>query len=264
MPINDRTTATTILTLIEQHHVKAPEVIAALKRAHEIESAATRLGVSRTATGDAVYAALDAGRDPATDAEVQRTITAAYLDNPGMAAAVREAAYGRARAVCNDHADEIVDAWRKPFDAAAAVLASAHERLGHVQLDNADAILRHGGDIADVWAKARAAVSTVRAVRLGWTSLAEFTGAVKVDNHFRVLSLIDPTVEQWLGDRLRESNPDPWDATLKGYTLDLPTFAEYRQRIARILAEVAEAERADRDDALAYATGRPALVRIPR
>lgn len=264
MAINDRTTATTILTLIEQHNVKAPKVTAAIKRAQEIETAATRLGVSVNAASDAVFAALDAGRDPAADAEVQRAITANYLDNPGMAQHVREAAYGRARAVCVDYLDDIVDAWSEPFNAAAATLADAHEHIGHVQLDNADAILRHGGDIAEVWAKARAAVTTIRAVRLGWTSLAEFTGAVNVDGHYRALVTIDPTAEQWIGDHLRESNVDAWEATLKGYTLDLPTFDGYRERIARVNADEDTYRRLDDEAAKAYLTGRPALMRVPR
>ena len=264
MPISDRTTAGTILTLMAQNDVDAPEVVAALGRAREIENAATRIGLGRGALGEAVFAALDAGRDPATDPEVQRAITANYLDNPGVAEAVREAAYGRARAVCDEYRDDIVTAWRKPFNVAAATLAGAYDRIGEVELDNADAILRNGGDIAEVWAKARAAVATIRAIRNGWSTLAEFTRAVNVDNHFRPLNFIDPTVDQWLGDHLRESRIDAWDATRGGYTLALPTFDEYRQRIARITAEVAAAERADHADALAYATGRPALLRIPR
>lgn len=111
--------------------------------------------------------AIDNDRDPAGDPEVQRVLTATQIGNEGVRQHVNTLAYDRFRTVCDNYADQLVTAWRVPLDTAAATLVTAHDRFGTVSLTDTGTIMATGGDVADVWAAAREAVTTIDTITAG-------------------------------------------------------------------------------------------------
>ena len=79
---------------------------------------------------------------------------------------------------------------------------------------------------------ARDAVATIDATVAGWSALATFTRLVTPNPHRRVLHLAAVDYPTWV--TLQQTKLGPWDALLVGLTLGLPTFAEYRGRVATI------------------------------
>ena len=264
MNLSARATAITIVDAIKATGTKAPKITEAFDKATRISTAAHGLGLPSGTLIAAVADALGDDRDPAADPEVGRIVTLSAIAGEGVMQGVTAIAFDDFRAVCSDERDDLVNAWQTPFDASVATLEAAHDRIGHLALDETGPILAKGGDIATVWAQARAAAGTIDTIAAGWIALGTFTRAVSDDPRRRALRLVDVDYTTWVEAKLEHKRLTPWDAVLAGLTLSLPTFDEYRQRIARITAEVADAERAFHADALAYATGRPALVRIPR
>jgi len=81
-----------------------------------------------------------------------------------------------------------------------------------------------------IWTDAQAAVNVVDTIVAGWLALADFTRLVSADKRRRVLILSGVDYDTWCG--LERHNLGPWDALLAGLDLELPTFAEYRARVA--------------------------------
>ena len=153
--------------------------------------------------------------------------TAARTEPPALA-------YDRFREVCHAHADRLVKAWRDPFDAGAATLVTAHERIGSVPLEDTATIMRRGDDIAAVWTTALAASATIDDIAAGWMALHHFTRQVANDRRHRVLRTIDVDYQTWTEQSLADRTLSPWDAVLAGLALQLPTVAEYRERVRTI------------------------------
>ena len=263
MNITDRTVITQIITAFESTGIKPPKPLAeALARAGKLDNAARSLGASDAgALGVAVTAALDDGRDPAADPEVQRLLAArAVASDYNLADQVTGAANEQVREVCHAHADPIVRAWRKPFDQAAATLTAARSRIGSVPLDDSATILRQGGDVASVWASARDAVATIDTIAAGWSALGSFTRLVQPTTRHRMLRIAEVSYDQWTEHRLADAKADPWTAVLAGLTLSLPTFAQHRARVAAI-------EQAEREPVTVIDTERSSVagreIRVP-
>jgi len=257
--ITDRAMAQQIIGSFTDSGAKAPKSFAdAHGRATRIAAAARNLGAGQGDLAQAVMAALDAGRDPAADPDVQRIAIAAQIANPGIEQQIDALAFDGFHEACAVHTDAIIAAWRKPFDAAAAVLADAHQRLGNVALEDTTAIIAKGADAADVWAKATAAVKIIEAIRHGWLGLVGITHAAPDDRNHAVLRIADVDYPTWTAQQLHGRKVGAWDAVLAGLTLALPSPAEYRQRVNTITkAQEAEAQRVA-GVAHDYATGRRA------
>lgn len=264
MNLSARATAITIVDVIKATGIKAPKITAAFDKATRISNAAQGLGLPGSTLIAAVADALGNDRDPAADPAVQRIVTMSAIAGEGVMQGVAAIAFDDFRAVCVGERDKLVDAWQAPFNASADELDRAHDRIGDIPLSETGAILAMGGDAAKTWAKANDAASTIDTISAGWQALGTLTRTVAEDPRYRALRLVDVDYTDWIRAELERKRLAPWDALLAGLSLSLPSYAEYRQRIARITAKVADAERADHADALAYATGRPALVRIPR
>lgn len=261
MNITDRSTATQIITAITTTEAKVPKTVTdTYARAVKLSEATRNLSAGSGALAVAVAAALEDGRDPTADPEVQRVLTASQLANDGVMQAVDGIAFDRFRDVCREHADTIVAALRKPFDQAAAALNEAHDRIGSVPLDNTAAIIAKGGDAADAWASAQAASATIEAVVSGWSALGDFTRLAPLAPRYRTLRLAAVDLDTWHNHRLAHGTATPWEAVLAGLDLHLPTFSEYRDRVRSLEDQQAQADVPELDPLRTHIAGRPIRV----
>ena len=256
MNITDRATARTILGAIESTGANVPKVAAAYAHATKISDAANALYIPQDALTLAVVAALEDDRDPGNDEEVRRIVTTNTFANPGITQAIVAHAFDGFVAVCQSNLDAIVKALRKPFDAAAATLAEAHTRIGDVPIEDTGTIMRRGGDIAAVWAKATAAVKVIDAADAGWQALGTITRTSSSNRLYRVLRFADVNHATWTEREFEGMKLSPWDAIRAGLAPSLPTMSEYRQRVAVIVAGHAGVAEQDARRQLAHDTNR--------
>lgn len=200
----------------------------------------------------AVLAAVEDGRDPATDATVQRIVTAQVLagrhnlDDELAAILIDDL-----RDVVRTHTDGIVGAWRTPFDKAAADLTTALEVLGPLDLDDTATVVRKGPEATTAWTNATNAAATITAIHAGWLHLRLFlTGShLAKPRRLLVVAPVDPAT--WLDRDLDGTAPDPWNALCNGLPLALSTPADVDALTAAIdkaaAHRVAQAEEEARD-----------------
>lgn len=193
--------------------------------------------------GPVVAASLLAGRDPATDPEVTRTFVAMQLGEHGVLTVTENILIEKMRQ--QFYEDDIVATWVKPFDDAAAVLAHAYDRLGAIDLADTTSVVQLGGDAAETWAKAQAAVARISTITNAWSALVEFTRSANINPRYPALQIAAVNASTWQSLELDRKRISAWQATVEGLTLSLPTPAEYRQRIADLERGIAEMARAE-------------------
>jgi len=256
--ITDRTLITQISATFTATNTKMPTALAvALARSARLTEAARTLMPPEGAIGVAVTTAIDDGRDPSTDAEVQRLLTATALgSNYNLPDQIVGAATEEVREVCRERADQIVGIWSKPFDQAAAALAKAHDQLGNVALDQPGEILAQGGDAAKTWVNADEASKTIDHIAGGWLALGELTRLSSQDPRYRVLrtAAVDP--KAWQELQLERKKLSPWQLVLGGVDLSLPTFGQYTERVRAVQSAQARAAADAEQAGLDWATGR--------
>jgi len=245
MALSDRLTTSQLITSLDKLGVKAPAAVTAgYERVDRITAGAQNIEPPRDALFVAVTAALDQGADPAADPEVQRVLTAAQIANQGVSNGVDAIMYDQFRQVCTEHADTIIKALAKPFEAAVKTLDKAHGRIGNLPLEDSATILGKGGDIAVIWGEAQVAVTTVDTCITGWSGLGEFTHLAPIDPRHAVLRFAAVSWQEWSDQGLQGRKVTPWEAVLAGLDLNLPTFGEYRDRV-RILEQGQQQSLAD-------------------
>jgi len=255
--ITDRGNTSTLIGSFTAAGATAPKaLIAAHERTMRLSEGVRGLSTRPEAIFAAVAAALERGEDPAAAADVVRILTSTQIQNAGVVAGVDDLAFDGFREAAIAHTDAIIAAWRKPFDAAAAVLADAHQRLGNVGLEDTSTVIAKGADAADVWAKATAAVKVIEAIRHGWLGLVGITRAVPDDRNYTVLRIAAIDHPTWTAQQFHGRKVGAWDAVLAGLTLALPTPAEYKQRVAVITQGTQQAATEREEDERAYLTGR--------
>jgi len=231
--------------------------------AHVVKLAAEvrGIGVAQGAIGQAVAEALDRGDDPAADSEVQRLLAATQISGEGTAQAVDAIVFEAFREAVHENADALVKSWQQPFDKAAATLATAHQAIGDLALDDHIAIMVKGGDIAKVWGDARNAADTIGRIVMGWSALGEVAHLASRDQRWNALRLaaVDPAAFGAIDPR----KITPWEAVLAGLDLSLPSFEQYHQRVRAIEQAAARAQHDAQGDALDHATGRQRPATIP-
>lgn len=242
MSRTQQASARQFLTLTNTLGVKLPKVVTeAIDLAESIQERASRLPVAGpNALPSAVADALARGVDVATDPEVSRVIALRAIQAPGILESVETAAFTSLQDVYRDHADEIVEELRKPFDHAAAELVKTHERIGNIPLTDTARIVSKGGDIATVWAAAVAASKTIESVVNAWFSLSHILHDATVDKRWKNLRLVAPTAAEFDDADLANTALDPWGAVLGGFELSLPTFDQYDERRDAIVQGRAE------------------------
>jgi hypothetical protein len=221
-------------------------VLEAHERANRITKAAATIYPPRDALMVAVIAALDAGRDPGADADVQRAHIAQQIgSSEGIGRGVGDILAGQMVEVFRDHADGIVRALVKPFDQAVKALTAAQDVLGPVALEDTAGILARGGNAAEVWAQAQGAAQVLASIEHAWQELAGLTRLASVEQHYPALRIASVDAETWRARNLHSRKLSAWEALSEGLSLSLPTMREYRQRIADLQRAEAELTRAE-------------------
>jgi len=202
-------------------------VVTAVERAARLAAAVRSVDPPETALYEAIAAAVENGIDPAADLGVQRVLAGRAIATEGVIRGTDQVGVTATTAAVFEARDDVVQAWRKPYDAAVAALHQAHGVLGSVDLDDAAAILPMGANAADAWASARKAVAMIRAVADGWVALAGLC-RVTLDPARAVLRIATVEPERWAGLDTRKA--DSWAALAAGLELTLPTLREYVDR----------------------------------
>lgn len=236
--VTNRAMLTTISSTFEATGTKAPKsVTLAQTKADKIASSAGRLREGGADLTHAVAEALLADRDPFTDERVAAASIGFQFQQRNITDSLATYAAEEVVTALTASADEIVQIWRKPFDGAAAVLQSAFERIGDKPLDDSEGILKLGGDIAEVWTKARAANQLIDKIAHGWAVLGELTRQASLVSQYRVLRIADAPPRR-ARTEFRNVKVAPWDAVRQGLPLSLPSFEQFRQREAAVLADI--------------------------
>ncbi|PPH43456.1 hypothetical protein C5D09_14795 [Rathayibacter sp. AY1C9] len=220
-------------------------LIEALENHERTAEAAATLYIGGTALEDAVAAALDAGKDPTVDKTVQRILASRQIGAQGVVQSVVQSALGRLVAAAEDVAHDLLEAWRAPFDQAAADIAAGYKILGDIELHQAEEILRKGGAAAEAWIKANAANQRIKDIRGLFVQLSIHTAFVPHSPANGVLIITEPTYDQWTGLGLREARIDPWNAHRMGLTLRLATPEEFTTLPDQYQAEWHRRQQAD-------------------
>lgn len=211
--------------------------------------------------GAAVVAALEADRDPFTDPGVTEAVVrrAVTEGGHGVAAAVAD----RAARFVEEHALDLLDVFRGPFDEAAATITEGHRVLGDADLDNTRAIGKLGGEAGRAWADVQAAEKVIGEVQQAWKLLSQVAGhAVPWFPQYRLLTIADVPADVWVAENLSHTRVTPWDAARHGWPLDLATPDRFRERMAAVNA-AAQAQRAAGEQAFRdgwrrmHGTGQP-------
>jgi len=215
----------------------------AVQTAHEnltkVRDSVAGIGAHDTnATARAVADALILGADPMTDPGVARAIQHTAVTMPGVIDHVENAAGTILMEAVRDNMDDMVYALREPFDKAAETLVTAHGQIGNLDLKaDSEAILRRGGDIAEVWAQAVKATETIETVLTAWSMIVQLTTTSQGDNRWLALRITMPTAERFDELDMSRTRLTPWDAVCNGLPLTLPTLSEHTKRRAAIVEE---------------------------
>lgn len=220
--------ASTIAAVCDHLGVAQPAPVAvAYQRLVAQLAAADTLGPPPTALVDAVAAAVDAGRDLATDADV---LAAVVRERLVAARPLLIARAGRAYAESvRGELDTLIATWRDAFETAAARLRDAHRVLGDIDLEDSDTVVRLGAAAATAWADARAALATIEHVRRGIAAAALLSARTPNPEH-SLLRIANPTDDQRTA--LRRGRATAWDLIRAGVELDLADHPEHARRIA--------------------------------
>lgn len=211
---------------------KAPT--AAHKAWHQLTAAADAAAHldTRNDLAERVVEALEAGRDPFTDPAVAAAATreAVNRNRPGIDAAIDD----RAQTFLDEHAVGLVTALRKPFASAADTLTDALDKLGDVDLADAQAVVVQAGTAAQTWVQATAALRTIEQIQRQWLLLSQLTSSLPTPQQTAALVIVDPDPGQWLNDDQAHVKRSAWDLLRAGYRLDLATPDTFRDRLAGI------------------------------
>ncbi|MFD6676060.1 hypothetical protein ACFWDA_17035 [Rhodococcus zopfii] len=222
-------------------------------RATRLTDAGDQIGPPDGELIDAFLAAVDAGKDPAADKNVQRALTADRLANENLRAAISNHAATLLIGALVEHAPQLFDEWDAITNRASTALTEAHAVLADTDLDDTKAVVQLGGKAADAWAKATNAVAIIDRLNLVWQQWAEVTRRAPSNAAYCNLRFADITPADWQAHKLA-GRVDPWTLVRIGYTLELADPDEMRRRIdthrahdaAEEAARLARANRAAR------------------
>lgn len=210
----------------------------------------------------ATMAALDAGRDPATDPAVQAAVTSQAIAAFDDAGGLHLAATDLIVAAATRHADDIVDLLRVPFDAAATELAELHTKTDGHALDDIEGAGQRSPDLAAALSRARFDVLPhIDSVVATWGALYALTtssGHPPTKNR-AIYIWCEPDPVKWIAADLDRNPPRiAWDV-LPDHALELATLDEYPHRSAAV-HQARHAEAAEVVAAAAEARRLPSIL----
>lgn len=184
---------------------------------------------------EAVIDALEAGNDPATDpgvlAALARRSLATCVNGLDNELDLRAARF------LDEHAEELVEAMRGPFEQAVATITAAAEQLGDIDLDDTAAAVALGGNAARVWVDARSAQEVIDRIDAARKVIGQGARSVRVEPQFQLLAIADVPAGEFIDERLRNSSMKAWDVVRRGWSLSLATPAVLAQRVQAVQDE---------------------------
>lgn len=184
----------------------------------------------------AVVAALENDRDPLRDAGVHEALVAREILN--VQRGIEDAIAARTSDLLIQHGPAILEAFREPFDRAAAATVHAVEALGDVDLDDMGGVLARGGTAAKHWAEARQAADTITAIKQTWKLLSAASSTLSVDPRYWPLVIADIPAATFIDEQLGRMNLSAWDAARRGFPLSFASTDTLRERIGAVQVEV--------------------------
>ena len=191
-------------------------------------------------------AALQAGRDPGTDADVLRLVAHRVLAEAGFRVAAESLTGDLIVQALGEHQDAIVSGWSAALKPDCAALESAAGQLDQPDLNKADPILLKRQGLLAVWGDA---VSAVERIDAGLSGLRSIFAALHIPNDPSVNTvMLSPDANI---DTVRAVTASAgrgaikaWDiARGAGGPLRLATVSEFRAAVARLAAEDQQRER---------------------
>lgn len=248
------TSVTQIASIIATTESLGQKVPADVSKAHEryqrIMAGAATIYRDGHELNAATLTALDEGRDPAADPEVQRIATSQLIGNEHQVQALRTVVTDDLLQAVARNANAIVKAWQKPFDVAVQTIARTAKQLGPIRLDDSAVILAQGGAAAQHWTEAKQADTLIHNIAASWTILAMQTQFAPNDRRLQMLRITDPTYEQWESLELIDQRMSAWDAHHAGLALSLADGPEFNARWQRIESEREQRSNQRRDQVL--------------
>lgn len=231
-----------VVTAVKQHGATIPKSLsAALVERDRLDAAAADYRQPRPDfVADLMAAALLEGRDPFDIDEVRQLGLQSALASTGMETRIGEAGDRRLLAAITRCADEVVSSLKAVADEAGEKLTNARQVLGDLDLGDSGAILQLGPGAAQAFLDAKASLKTVDDMSGAWFALATATRLASPSTP-AVLRMSDAPLAVF--ERLQHKC-GAWDVVVAGGTIDLATFDNAAERVARI-----QDERAARDAA---------------
>ncbi|OWY79407.1 hypothetical protein [Rhodococcus sp. BUPNP1] len=238
--------AQSVLASIRRLGIDIPEPITTVEaRAKAIAKAAESVAPAHHDVLAAIIRAVDAGKNPVDDKEVQRMLAGQNLANDAILHGLRAEAAQLLTEALIEHQGLLFDAWRIQFQKAATDLTAAHNALGGISLADTESVVRMGPDASTAWSTATNALTTLRDVMTAWQTWATTTRQVTINNAYAVLRVAEVDWHTYRDHQLAGSI-DYWKLTGLGIRLDLADVATYQRRVADLQAaqrvEAAEAE----------------------
>lgn len=198
----------------------------------------------------AMVRAVDQGKDPALDKDVQRWIAGQALANDAVLHGMRAEAADILTTALIEHQADLLTSWRTLFDNTVDTLHDTHDVLGDIDLTNTEAIVQRGPDANTAWATATNAITTLRNIATAWQTWATATRAAAV-NRDHAIHIVAEVDWQTYRDNTLGGTVDYWQLVGLDVTLTLADPDEYKQRIRDVDTEraaEAAAEKAARHD----------------
>lgn len=242
---NINTTARQFINAATKHGIDVPDAITTAMASSPREQLNNHLDGIPSIT-EAIHTALNAGKNPATDKQVQAAITAR---NIWQGAGDLDALHDRRIAnAFRDSWDQIVEAVNTVFAPAAETFTDAHQVLAGKRLDHTDAeaIRRAGGDALTAWAAALGAEETLGAIPAMLTAAHVTATPSAYGNTGRVYWAVLPNLDTWNG-REQPKITDLWAVLDTDATLTLAHTAHEAQQRAQMVhkeQQLAQAARA--------------------
>ncbi|MCT1653668.1 hypothetical protein [Brachybacterium muris] len=230
---NIQSTAKQFINAANKHGITIPKDITTALANNPREQLHQHLDGTPT-INEAIHAALNAGKNPATDKQVQAAITAR---NIWQGAGDLDALYDRRiSSAFRDTWDQIIEAVDAVFSPAADTLTEAHTVLAAHRLDHTDAeaIRRAGGKALTAWAAALGAEETLNAIPAILIAAHVTANPSAYGNMSRAHWTVEPNLDTWNGNEQPKTS-DLWAVLDTGATLTLARTANEAQERAQLV-----------------------------
>ncbi|MCT1996674.1 hypothetical protein M3C58_00380 [Brachybacterium muris] len=230
---NIQSTAKQFINAATKHGINVPDAITTAIASNPREQLRSHLDGTPT-INEAIHAALNAGKNPATDKQVQAAITARNIwQGAGDLDALHDR---RISGAFRDSWDQIIEAVNTIFAPAAETFTDAHQVLASKHLDHNDAeAIRRAGDTAlTAWAAALGAEETLGAIPAMLTAAHVTANPAAYGNMRRIYWTVLPNLDTWNGNE-QPKITDLWAVLDTDATLTLARTAGEAQQRAQLV-----------------------------